>query len=421
MPPKELRKDSTLFLVGSIEENIPPDKLPTFGDVLKMIGFEKHKSAGVKTNREIVACPYMPTTLSPICISNGGCLERGEGCVMFQIKKRWEQAGFKIIKEKAVINKLIKSILDHKEAAKNKHRKTKTEETKRDRFKEKMSFLFDIGIKDLEKNIASDRLRSKEDIAEDLLFLANQRDPTKRFGKLGDRDGSYDGKVLDKDYRDALATAAASSHKVVDTLEDSETNNNVEAESDNEDDKDFEDIVVKNKPKIFEETVVITKKVAKATAITAIRYGLSATGQATLLNAAVNSAGGNSMNLPLSVSSFRRARIQATAEKASDIKEEFRELMKDGHKKLVDHFYSKDIENAIDEIEKKDRLAVLVSSPQFGNGPPHYGQPQLLGIPAVANGTGVVMAKAVLQLLDEWQAAGNVIAQCYDTTNSNSN
>ena len=76
------------------------------------------------------------------------------------------------------------------------------------------------------------------------------------------------------------------------------------------------------------------------------------------------------MNLPLSVSSVRRARIQATAEKASDIKEEFRELMKDGHKKLVVHFDSKDIEDAIDDIEKKDRLAVLVSSPQFGNGPP---------------------------------------------------
>ena len=65
-------------------------------------------------------------------------------------------------------------------------------------------------------------------------------------------------------------------------------------------------------------------------------------------------------------------------------------------------------------------IAVLVSSPQFGSGPPHYGQSQLLGIPAVQNGTGAEMSRAVLHLLHEWHSASNVIAMCYDTTNSNS-
>ena len=118
------------------------------------------------------------------------------------------------------------------------------------------------------------------------------------------------------------------------------------------------------------ETVILSKYVAKASAITAIRYGLSVTGQATLLNATLNSGGGNSMNLPLSVSSVRCVRLKASSDKACEVKEEFKELMADGKIKLAAHFDSKDIEDSIDDIEKKDRLAVLVSSPQFGSGPP---------------------------------------------------
>jgi hypothetical protein len=126
------------------------------------------------------------------------------------------------------------------------------------------------------------------------------------------------------------------------------------------------------------------------------------------------------LDLPISVSSVRRARLEATSDRASDVKQQFRDLMEDRKKLVVAHFDSKEIEDQIDDIENKDRLAILVSSPHFGVGPPHYGQPQLLGIPAVPNGTGAEMSKTVLQHLDDWNARENIIGLCYDTTSSNS-
>ena len=48
MPPKKkLRKDATLLLVGPDEPNLHPEKLPSYSEVLKIIGYEIHKPESV--------------------------------------------------------------------------------------------------------------------------------------------------------------------------------------------------------------------------------------------------------------------------------------------------------------------------------------------------------------------------------------
>ena len=78
MPPKaarELKIHSNIDLAGSIQASLQEEKLPTYSDVFKIIGYERHNSMS-KSNREVIACPYQPGTVSAICISGADCVHR---------------------------------------------------------------------------------------------------------------------------------------------------------------------------------------------------------------------------------------------------------------------------------------------------------------------------------------------------------
>ena len=62
---------------------------------------------------------------------------------------------------------------------------------------------------------------------------------------------------------------------------------------------------------------------------------------------------------------------------------------------------------------KKDRLAVLVRSPDLDD------KEQLLGIPQLEHSNGLAQEQGVSQLLDEWGATDSLIGAVYDKTASN--
>ena len=61
--------------------------------------------------------------------------------------------------------------------------------------------------------------------------------------------------------------------------------------------------------------------------------------------------------------------------------------------------------------EAVDRLPVIVSSSD--------GDSKLLGVPKIKSGTGQAQARAVFEVLKQWDIEGKVQGMCFDTTSSN--
>ena len=149
------------------------------------------------------------------------------------------------------------------------------------------------------------------------------------------------------------------------------------------------------------------------------RFHLTISQHSGMVAAFINASGGNIDDFPISKTSTARDRHSSGEEIALKKKEEFKNQIKDGKIKLVVHSDGKLlVDETGDQLEKvnkekKDRLAVLVSSPDLSD------KEQLLGIPKLDSGTGRAQEQAVGKLLDEYGAASAVIGTCYDTTGSN--
>ena len=119
-------------------------------------------------------------------------------------------------------------------------------------FAAKTESLFDISSKCAEYHIKGDRLRDDNSKDEDLTFLEDQRDPTKRkmFVDLDGRDTDYDKKVGDKMARDH-------GPKRMKGKDSEDMNNNEQEDQVVDDDKDV-DFIPEEKNKKKSKTVTLT-------------------------------------------------------------------------------------------------------------------------------------------------------------------
>ena len=153
------------------------------------------------------------------------------------------------------------------------------------------------------------------------------------------------------------------------------------------------------------------------TSADAARLQLTPTQHQGILAAFINVSGGDINEFPLSDSTLRRDRKIAAKRKRKEIKDEFKESVSDKH--LIVHFDGKlmnELTSSLDtkvKKKKKNRMAVLVTSPELVQ------IEQLLGIPELVDGKGRTEKNSTVELLKEWEAWDPTVGVVFDTTASN--
>lgn len=150
----------------------------------------------------------------------------------------------------------------------------------------------------------------------------------------------------------------------------------------------------------FEKIDIMTPELAAALD----RTGTSSRNATFILAAAASSLGHNVNEINLSHSTIHKSRKKLR----SNI---VRKLKKDLHvaQFLVLHWDGKLLPNN-ERSGKIERLPIVVTG---------LNTEQLLGVPKLDSGSGMNSAKAITEMLTEWNLSDRVIALCFDTTASN--
>ncbi|KZS06415.1 Cc8K15.2-like protein, partial [Daphnia magna] len=119
----------------------------------------------------------------------------------------------------------------------------------------------------------------------------------------------------------------------------------------------------------------------------------------------INSVGESVNSFSLSVSSVWRQRAAERKLKAKEVKESY---LRNKPKYTTVLWDSKLIK--LVSGEKEERVAILVSSASSG--------PKIIGIPSVADLTGISQKNSLIAILDDWQIKQDVVALVFDTTGS---
>ena len=159
--------------------------------------------------------------------------------------------------------------------------------------------------------------------------------------------------------------------------------------------------------------------IIQQTAVDAARLQLTPSQHQGIIAAFINVSGGNVEEFPISDTSARGDRKSAFRNKRQELIDNFKESVVSGKKRLIGHFDGKMMKELMDndmvkvDRKKEDRMAVLVTSPDL------IDKEQLLGIPALEDGTGKKQQMGVIKLLKEWGAWHSLAGLVYDTTSSN--
>ena len=180
-------------------------KLPLRGDVLRyIVGRINRHPRGQKPERHIL-CPLASGTTSGSCYSEKGCVSLGDRCVVAEVKEdSWLKSKLPMKDDRALSKLIMEDYSMLKRLKKEKGRKTEAAESLRERFKEKMGKTFEAAHTNAKALIRKDRLRSKEAIDEDILFLEDQL-CGRRVGKVGMPDVAHNEAVLKKIQRTVKA------------------------------------------------------------------------------------------------------------------------------------------------------------------------------------------------------------------------
>nr|XP_047141557.1 uncharacterized protein LOC124816401 [Hydra vulgaris] len=191
-------------------------------------------------------------------------------------------------------------------------------------------------------------------------------------------------------------------------------NSSVEAQN-KEDNQDFEyqkdckPRSHKRKPDFVE--VMLPRKILKATAVTAKRYGIQSSAHTATLANVINSAGGNLKDFDISVTSAKVHSSAVISEYSLKVKEDF--IVKAKGKLLCVHFDTKIVKEYFYGANiNVERLALVISSPSID-------KEQLIGVLSITDSHGITQAKAIKEILESWNLWDSVHSVCFDTTSSN--
>ena len=170
------RTSSKVFLIGDSRSTLPQFQLPTNGDVLRCVAWERQKPGNLKIPLfTLVSCPLKSESKSTICSLTGGCQEKEnveDRCILAKIKRRWDEAGIKTVQEFSIRKKICDLSDEFTKTIKKKEKlQTPGAIAQREAFKDKLNKCLDVSAADAEDEIKADRKRTDKDRDEDLKFL----------------------------------------------------------------------------------------------------------------------------------------------------------------------------------------------------------------------------------------------------------
>ena len=158
-------------LIGSSLEDVPVAKLPSQKDVLRVIAHYRQQIGCQKKPVSTFTCDVKRDKTASCNDADGGCVARGERCLLYKVKKIWIQAGLYTVTDSRIIEKLIKIQEKYNEIIRHLKRKTKKEEDNRNEFLEIIEKTFDISDPNCRLAIVNDKNRSEQAKEDDLKFF----------------------------------------------------------------------------------------------------------------------------------------------------------------------------------------------------------------------------------------------------------
>ena len=361
------RHDDDVWLVGPASSNIAGQRLPTIQQVLAVY-FSCHTVDNRRVQKSLEFAVHAATTF-------------------------WKNARIPVMDHSNCVRKLKVIVEMYAKVKKGRYHQRNT--TKEKEFREMICQLFDIAHHDAMTMITID---------EDRQFLSDQRGA--RIAYMA----SVDQTLVNKEARTKHRANAAMKRKAIEherqkqptaTVDLATLGDTSSSESDEGPDAFYippsksPATATKHSPKPVR---VISSDLAAAldrTKTSSAMYTIAATSQA---------LGHDVEELALSRSTIRRSRIAYRTERAHSVKALFRP-----NSPLVLHWDGKILANITGDT-LVDRLPIVVSGVKIE---------QLLGVPQLVAGTGVLMAEAICRVIDEWGITDKVFGMCFDTTASN--
>ena len=129
--------------IGHSEENVPDKGLPSTLDVLRVISHEREKPKSSKKSVPSMCCPSLKERNCQ-CLLEGGCLEKGDPCLLMKVKRKWNEAGIITVSDVRIKEKLTQINIDYGKILKNKSKVSDAAEEERRQYKENIEKTFDI-------------------------------------------------------------------------------------------------------------------------------------------------------------------------------------------------------------------------------------------------------------------------------------
>lgn len=174
------RRKKKIFLLDQVKDELCHDQLPTVGDVLKHLYHLKSENPTIK-EKNLICCGFSRNFQLRCDIE---C-----SCLLKILTTIYGKAGIETIRVDAIQKKIENLNSQYKKLVSLQKRNSQKEVEKRKNFCDMLSLLFDIMPLDVVDTIEKDKKRTKEDKAEDVKFINDQRGPRKMF--IGQEDQRY--------------------------------------------------------------------------------------------------------------------------------------------------------------------------------------------------------------------------------------
>ncbi|XP_065684263.1 uncharacterized protein LOC124807852 isoform X1 [Hydra vulgaris] len=348
---KDTRSKYKVFLINDIIEILSSSQLPTGEQALQYLHgklFKARKENLKYRLCDMVSCKFPHGSFEIGCNNPGGCNFLKSTCVVSSLKKIWKRSAIPIVADQHIRSKILCLEDRRKKLSKNKLRDTPHNLRKIDAYKLEIKCLFDISVNDAQQKILLNKQVTKKERNIDINFLNDQRGERKAV--MGGIDKKYLFTTRRKqkgiEFTNKRMTTSNSNRlasKFITNLTLNQVrNSSVEAQN-KEDNQDFEyqkdckPRSHKRKPDFVE--VMLPRKILKATAVTAKRYGIQSSAHTATLANVINSAGGNLKDFDISVTSAKVHSSAVISEYGLKVKEDF--FVKAKGKLLCVHFDTK--------------------------------------------------------------------------------
>ena len=377
------RSSSSIWLVGATNETFQTSKLPSRGDILKVL-FYYHTDEAMSLKESI---DKSVSLLLPI----------------------WEMARIPTKARNHVVEHVRKLHAEWQCLKKNINRSSATNLSNQEKFCERLDDLFDIAHQDAMSTIK---------IEEDRLFLVAQREKGRR-GKMGGVDIAHalkeeraiKRKIAAEKYSLKVNMTGATTVPILpmSLLTHAITSDENSSQSSESDAELEAGPSIPKTPKTQSQTARGTVDIVTPQVAAALDRTNTSDRKAAHIFSAMASTGLLKQDVEeviISASAIRRARMKHRRLFSSEVKDTF-----DPAVPLILHWDGKIMDDLTDpERGKVDRLPILVSGQDVV---------KLLSVPKLQDGTAASMAQAITQTIDDWGLRDRIKGLCFDTTSSN--